>query len=194
MSKKQKRCKAPAQEEVGDLWDHTAVAADSKLVGSLVVGKRTQEQTRTLVHDTKSRFRSGHLPVIFPDAYDGYAAAILEAFGRRDPHSRQDGRGRNPRPLVRWPLIRGTVRLNHGLSLLGDKQINTRVVERHNGTNRLRNRRKVRKTLPCSKARRAHRWRSWLSVTLDNFCRGHGSLQITQEAQVRHRSPARAVG
>jgi len=37
------------------------------------------------VHDAKRRLRPGHLPVIFTDAYAGYASAILEAFGRRYP-------------------------------------------------------------------------------------------------------------
>jgi hypothetical protein len=32
--KKQKRCAAQERETAGDLWDHTAVAADSKLVVS----------------------------------------------------------------------------------------------------------------------------------------------------------------
>ena len=68
---------------VGDMWDHTAIAADSKLIVSLVVGKRPHEQTRALVHDTKKRLRPRHLPALFTDAYDGYEAAILEAFGRR---------------------------------------------------------------------------------------------------------------
>jgi IS1 family transposase len=215
--KKQKRCAAHEYEEAGDLWDHTALAADSKLVVSLVVGKRTREQTRAVVHDAKRRLRPGHLPAIFTDAYDGYEAAILEAFGRRYPYPRQGGRGGNPRPLVRWPqglaygqvkksykrgqveridvrVIRGKARLNHVLYLLGYKHINTSAVERHNGTSRLRNRRKVRKTLTFSKAKRYHHWMSWLSVTLYNFCWGHGSLKIKQETQVYHRSPAMAAG
>src|SRR4029450_1027001 len=65
--KKQKRCQAHEAEVAGDLWDHTAVTADSKLVVSLVGGKRTQAQTRALVHDAKRRLRPGHLPVIFTD-------------------------------------------------------------------------------------------------------------------------------
>jgi IS1 family transposase len=215
--KKQKRCEAHEQEEAGDLWDHTAVTADSKLVVSLVVGKRTQEQTRALVYDAKRRLRLGHLPALFTDAYDGYEAAILEAFSRRYPHPRQGGRRSTPRPLVRWPqgladgqvkksdkrgqveridvqVIRGKARLKHVLYLLEDTHINTSVVERHNGTRRLRNRRKVRKTLTFSKARRYHLGMSWRSVTLYNFCRAHGSLRIKQEAQVHHRSPAMAAG
>ncbi len=80
------------------------------------------------------------------------------------------------------------------LYLLGYKLINTSVVERHNGTSRLRNQRKVRKTLVFSQARRSHGWMSGLSVGLDNFCRPHSRLKINQADQVTHRSPAMAAG
>jgi IS1 family transposase len=73
---KQKRCSAHERQEAGDRWTHTAVAADSKLVVSCVVGKWTHEQTQVLGHDTKRRLRPGHLPVIFTDAYEGYESAI----------------------------------------------------------------------------------------------------------------------
>ena len=66
--KKQQRCTVEERAEAGDMWDHTAIAADSKLRVSLVVGKRTQAQTTTLVHDAKQRFRPGHLPAICTDA------------------------------------------------------------------------------------------------------------------------------
>ena len=57
------------------------MAADSKLVVSLVVGKRTQAQTNALVHDANRRLRARHLPAIFTDACNGYEPVILEAFG-----------------------------------------------------------------------------------------------------------------
>jgi len=85
------------------MWDHTAIAVDSKLMVSLVVGKRTPEQTRAFVHDTKKRLRPGHLPAIFTDAYAGYEAAILEAFGRRYLLSDSSLAGRSRRPVLRWP-------------------------------------------------------------------------------------------
>jgi IS1 family transposase len=211
--KKPKHGAAHEREEAGDLWDHTAVAADSKLVVSLVVGKRTHEQTLTLVNAVKHRLRPGHVPAIFTDAYGGYASALLEVFGHRYPQPSQGSTGRGARLVVRWPqglaygqvhkiyqgsrvvrvdvrAIRGKARLNHVLYLLGYKHINTSVVERHNGTRRLRNRRKVRKTLTFSTATRYHRWMRWLSVGLYNCCRAHSSLKIKQEAQVSHRSPA----
>jgi hypothetical protein len=101
--KKQKRYHDDEAEMAGDMWDHTAVTADSKLVVSLVVGKRTHEQTHTLVYDAKRRLRPGHLPAIFTDAYAGYESAILQAFGRRYPVSRLGTKGRAPRTVLRWP-------------------------------------------------------------------------------------------
>ena len=198
------------------MWDHTAIAADSKLMVSLIVGKRTQEQTQTFVHDAKSRLRPGHVPAVFTETYAGDESALLEAFGRRYPQPRHGTKGRAAHPVVRWPqglaygqgqkiykghriervevrAVYGKARLQHILSLLGYKVINTSVVERHNGTSRLRNQRKVRKTLAFSKATRYHRWMSWLAVGLYNFCRAHSSLKIKQETQVLHRSPAMAA-
>jgi len=198
------------------MWDHTAIAADSKLVGSLVVGKRTHEQTRALGHDAKQRLRPRHLPAIFTDAYEGYESAILEAFGHRYPTPRSRHGGRPARLQLRWPqglaygqvkkhykgrgiervdvrVVHGKARLKHMLYLLGYNVINTSVVERHNGTSRLRNQRKVRKTLAFSKAQRYHRWMSWVAVGLYNFCHAHSSLKLQSEAQGMHRSPALAA-
>jgi hypothetical protein len=50
--KKQTRCQAAERAEAGDMGDHTAIAADSQLLVSLVGGTRTHEQTRAVVHDT----------------------------------------------------------------------------------------------------------------------------------------------
>ena len=41
---------------------HTVVAADRKLVVSLVVGRRMREQTHTLLQDTKRRLQPGIYP------------------------------------------------------------------------------------------------------------------------------------
>jgi IS1 family transposase len=188
------------------------VAADSKLILALVVGKRTYEQTLALVQDTHDRLRPGHLPAIFTDAFASYESALLEVFGRRYA---PQGRGRCP--IVRWRqglaygqvhkrykrgrvdrvevrAVHGKAHLEHVLYLLGYTQINTSVVERHNGTSRLRNQRQVRKTLAFSKARRYHCWMSWLSVGHDNFCRPHRSVQIKEDNRVTHQSPAMAAG
>src|SRR5215470_6469181 len=120
-------------------------------------GKRTQEQTKALVQDAKSRLRPGHLPAIFTDAYVGYESALLEVFGRRYAQPHHGSPGRAGRPVVRWPqglaygqvhkiykgsrvervevrAVHGKAHLKHVLPLLGYKVINTSVVERHNRT------------------------------------------------------------
>jgi IS1 family transposase len=214
--KKQQRCRDDETAEAGDMWDHTAVTADSKLVVSLVVGKRTHEQTKALVYDAKRRLRRGHLSVIFTDAYEGYESAIFAAFGRRYPAPSQGASGRSRRSILRWPqglaygqvkkhykgrgiervevrVLYGKARVKHVLALLGYKQINTSVIERHNGTSRLRNQWKVRKTLAFSNVPRYHRWMSWLAVGLYNFCRAHSSVKSVQDTQVQHQSPAMAA-
>lgn len=190
------------------------MAADSKLLVSLVVGKRTKVQTQKLVCDTQQRLRKGCLPALFSDGYEGYEGAILEAFGHRYPASKSAGKGRPSRPVIRWAqglaygqvikggkgkgielrVIRGKARLLHTLKLLGYEKINTSVVERPNGTSRLRNQRKVRKTLAFSKSKRYHEWMSWLSVVQYNFRWAHGSLRIKGENGVQHRTPAMVAG
>ena len=124
------------------------MTTDSKLVVSLLVGKRTHEQTRTLVTDARRRLRARHVPAIFIDAYMGYESAILEALGRWYPVSRLSTKGRAPRSVLRWPqglaygpvkkqyqrgrvewiearALYGTARLKHILSLLGYTHITT---------------------------------------------------------------------
>jgi hypothetical protein len=91
-------------------------------------------------------------------------------------------------------VIRGKAQLLHTLSLLGYEKINTSSVERQNGTSRLHNQRKVRKTLAFSKSHLYHGWMSWLSVVQYNFCRAHGSLRIKDERGFHHRTPAMASG
>src|SRR5262245_47169790 len=90
-------------------------------------------------------------------------------------------------------VVHGKARLQHVLYLLGSTVINTSAVERHNGTSRLRNQRKVRKTLAFSKATRYHRWMSWLAVGLYNCCHAHSSLKIKHERHVSQQSPAMAA-
>ena len=91
--------------------------------------------------------------------------------------------------------VHGKARLAHVLSLLGYTQINTSVVERHNGTRSPAQpaQSDVRRW-PFPKRQRYHRWMSWLSVGRYNFCRPHSSLQVKQASQVTHRSQAMAVG
>lgn len=189
----------------------------TKLVVSLAVGKRTEAQTRRLVQDARDRLEPGCLPALFSDAYEAYPGAILEAFGKRYPVSRQGSRGRRPNPKLRCPRglvyaqvkkhyrgrrvervevrpIFGKGKLAAALLRLGFNQVNTSAIERHNNTSRQRDRRQTRKSLAFSREGRYHRWMRWLATTLYNFCWDHRSLQYREEDNVYHRSPAMAAG
>ena len=90
-------------------------------------------------------------------------------------------------------VVHGQARLKHVWDLLGYQSLHTSAVERQNGTSRVRNQRKVRKTLACSTASRYHRWMSGLAVGLYHCCHAHRSLKSKPEGQVSHRSPALAA-
>jgi hypothetical protein len=126
--KKQKRCQAEERAEAGDMWDHTAIAADSTPIVSLVVGKRTHEHTQAVVYDAKQRFRPGHLPAMFTDAHKGYESAILPAFGRRYPSPHPNRTGRARRPVLRRPqgLAYGQVKKQY--KGRGVERVDVRVV------------------------------------------------------------------
>jgi hypothetical protein len=103
VKKKQKHCHPEEVHQMGDFWDHTAMAPDSKLIVSLVVGKRTKEQTQTLVSDTQTRLQKGYLPTLFSDGYEGYEPAILKAFGRRHADPKTASAGPLRQDMVCWP-------------------------------------------------------------------------------------------
>jgi transposase-like protein len=166
VKKKQKNCSPEESQQSGDFWDHTAIAPESKLIVSLVVGKRTKDQTQELVSDTRSRLQKGHLPALFSDGYEGYEPSILSAFGRHYAAPKTVSAGRPRQDIVRWPqglaygqiiksakgqlsdgihlkVIHGKAQRLRTLSLLGYEKINTSSIERHHGTSRLHNQRKV---------------------------------------------------
>ena len=57
VGKKQKNCDplSPRDETKGDQWDHTAMDVDSRVVVSLVIGKRDKENLEEVVADFASR-------------------------------------------------------------------------------------------------------------------------------------------
>ena len=74
------------------------------------------------------------------------------------------------------------------------KQINTSFVERHNGTDRNRCSRKVRKTYAFSKDWDVHRAASVFSYFSYNFCWPVRTLRVKADGRWRQRTPAMAAG
>ena len=187
VAKKQKHCR-PGEDRCGDCWDHVALDAESRLVLSVVVGKRTEENACRVVHELCERTDGRPLNLITTDEYPAYAAAIAAVYA--EPASSGAPGAEAPR-LPEW-LVYATVhkarennrvvkveaRLVYGTlvglaaalvwAVLGC--VSTVFVERSNGTDRLRNSRKVRKTYRFSKDWDVHEAMTYFTLYSANFC------------------------
>ena len=153
----------------GDYWDANSLDPQSKLLVSLVPGRRTTTTLHQVVADAADRLAcDARLPALFTDGEPTYPEAIVATFGRAYPVPRRHRRGRRPAPVVRIPQglvyaqivkhrqagrvqrveIRprfGKGRLAQVVADLGWTKANTSAIERFNLTDRMRNARKGRK-------------------------------------------------
>ncbi|MDP2815051.1 MAG: IS1 family transposase [Rectinemataceae bacterium] len=204
----------------GDLWDHTAIDAESRLLISLIPGKRTAGNCVKLIEDVKQR-TDGRPNILFTsDEHAPYEKAIEKAYAKEVPLPRKPGPGRNPKPVLVMPpeLVYGTVRKTRkqgrvvqvvrslifgtlallAAYLLGSTAsttINTSFVERNNGTERGKNARKARKTLCFSKTLEIHNAVSYFVGFGYNFLWPVRTLALDRpEGRKSQRTPAMAAG
>jgi len=190
------------------------------LVVSVVVGKRTAEAARALVRDFRRRTGSRVMRLMTSDEYPVYADVIRDAYGTRVTPPRTGRRGR-PRqsytavpPEVTYATVhkerennrvaRVSTRVVFGtpdavtsaLALSSaSRSVNTCSVERHNGTDRNRNSRKVRKSYAFSKDWDVHRAATVFSYFSYNFCWPVRTLRLRdQGGRWRQRTPAMVAG
>ena len=219
VQKKERNCQ-PEEATAGDCWDHVALDPASRLVVSLVVGKRTAEATHELVADFRRR-TGGRLPwLITSDEYAAYADAIRTAYGQVVTPPRTGRPGRPPNRTVVIPagltyatvhkhrangrVVRVSTRLVFGtwfgllLALAMSavsRVVNAAFVERHNGTDRNRCSRKGRKRYQFSKDWDTHVAATRFSYFTYNFCWPVRTLRVKGEDGKWHpRSPAMAAG
>ena len=203
----------------GDYWDANSLDPQSKLLVSLVPGRRTTETLHQVVADAAERLASdAGLPALFTDGEPTYPEAIATTFGRTYPVPRRSGRGRPPAPVVRIPQalvyaqivkhrqagriqqveirpIFGKGKLARVVADLGWTKANTSAIERFHLTDRMRNARKGRKTLGFSRRSDRHDALSWLGALRYNFHHAHRSLrQRTHQGRWQHKTPAMAAG
>lgn len=197
-----------------------ALDPESRLVVSLVVGKRTAEATHALVRDFRRRTGNRVMRLMTSDEYPVYADAIRDAYGHRVTPPRTGRRGRPRRPYTAVApevsyatvhkerqnnrVVRVSTRVAFGtpegvtralaLSRVS-RSVNTCLVERHNGTDRNRCSRKVRKSYAFSKDWDVHRAASVLSYFSYNFCWPVRTLRVKGEGgRWQKRTPAMAAG
>jgi len=218
VGKKEARC-APGERDKGDHWDHVALDPVHRLVVAFVPGKRDKANVERLVGDFHRR-TEGRPMFITSDEYKPYREAILQAYGEEFTPPRPRGPGRPPKARlvappglvyatvhktrkdgrvvdVRPHLVFGTAEeLQRALDTSPVSQrVNTAFVERENGTSRLFNARKARKTYQFSKDWDIHEGMSWFEVGVYNFCWAVETLTVTAPDGTRaKRSPAQAAG
>lgn len=184
-----------------------------------MVGKRTSEATRALVRDF--RRRTGHrvMRLMTSDEYPAYEEVIREAYGVRvvPPRTGRPGRPRKaytgPDPRLVYAtvhkerennrVVRVSSRAVFGTpqavasALAGSsvsRSVNTCLVERHNGTDRNRCSRKVRKSYAFSKDWEIHRAATAFSYFSYNFCWPVRTLRVKVDGRWQKRTPAMAAG
>ena len=219
VAKKQKRCDPHASRDAtkGDCWDHVALDPEHRLVLSVVVGKRTEDNARQLVYEFRERTDGRFLNLITSDEYPAYAAAIAELYA--EPEAMPPGveapagaarrlpewlvyatvhktRENNRVVRVEARLVLGTL-VNLAAALLWAVLgcVNTVFVERSNGTDRHRNGRKVRKSYRFSKDWGVHAAMTYFTLYSANFCWAVRTLrQEVAPKRYRQRTPAMAAG
>lgn len=178
----------PGEDRCGDGWDHVALDAASRLVLSVVVGKRTEANACQVVHELRERPAGQPLNLITTDEYPAYAAARAAVYAEPAPEA--EAAGAAPR-LPDWlvyatvhktrennRVVKGEARLVFGTLLalaaalvwtvLGC--VSTVFIERANGTDRGRNSRKARQTYRFSKDWEVHRAMTFLTLSSANCC------------------------
>jgi hypothetical protein len=200
----------------GDQWDFVALDPDSRLVLSVLVGKRLQDNAVLLLEDVKKRLGGRTPELITSDEWPGYPEAIKQVFGVEvvPPRTGKPGRPAGPRLEVPQGLNYATVpkarqkgrvasvatRVVLGLlaavlGLLGGREVSTSYVERHNGTDRQRNARKARRTYRFSKDYEAHEALTYFTLYSYNFCWPVRTLRRrVEKRRYEARTPAMAAG
>jgi hypothetical protein len=199
--KKDKQCDPddPDDAEQGSYWDHAIIDPETKLIVSMVVGRRNADTVVQVFTDYYDR-TDGYLPeLIATDGYAVYETVILDTYGlwltevglsaKELEEFRQDGMPEFYFPVeityarvlkekaggrvvkVTSEVVRGSQeQAEETLEESEQSQkINTSFVERWFGTQRQFNGRKKRKAYTFSKELSFHEAATWLLVVWYNF-------------------------
>jgi hypothetical protein len=215
--KKDKHCdpSEPDDQERGSFWDHVLIDADSRLIVTLAIGRRTLDTARQAFADFYRRTDGNLTPLITSDEYAPYLTVILETYGvpKEELELTEEQKaefGWDEMPPVLFPAEvayatvhkdreKGRVVRVEPRVVLGTEEqvaealahgstsetINTSYVERYHGTQRHFNARKARKVYTFSKELAFHVAVTWLCVTFYNF----GWTPRTLRERVQRRPP-----
>ncbi len=182
VGKKDKHVRSDDSPELGSQWVFVAMDADSKLVPSFVVGKRTKETTYALLVDIQKRLVEDLRFQLTTDGFVFYERAVEDVFAGQTDFAQliklygdygQHGTERySPSPIIEVisKIRDGQPDIRH---------ICTSHVERQNLTMRMQMKRFTRLTNAFSKKLENLKAACALHFAHYNFCRAHSTLQTT---------------
>lgn len=186
---KQKRVKNAVAAPVGagDCWTFTAIDADSKLVISYLIGPRSPQNAMELMLDVAGRVTNW--TQLTTDGFAAYPAAVREAFGDEVSYAQLIKVYREDRSTeARYsPATCVGCKKEHISGAPDPEKISTSIIERHNLTMRMHQRRYTRLTNGHSKKLSNHGHATALFMAYYNWCRPHQALD-------RKTTPAMASG
>lgn len=183
--KKQRRVRKSDPAEFGDQWVFVAIDAETKLIPSFTVGKRSAATTRNFVDDLAQRL--DNRVQITTDGFRFYVNAIERSFGADvdfaqlvklyGDYGQHDSEAKySPNPIIE---VISKVRQGEP----DEDHISTSYVERQNLTMRMSIRRLTRLTNAFSKKLDNLKAAIALHFAFYNFCRVHKTLRVTPAMQ-----------
>ena len=181
IGKKERQVLPTDNPELGDVWTFCAIDAETKLIPSFKVGKRTAANTQEFVQDIANRIKNK--PQISTDGFRKYVDAVEMAFGadvdygmivKKFGHDLETNPGRRYSP----PAVIGVDKTAMCGRPVKDL-ISTSYIERANGTTRQHMKRLSRLTYAFSKKLVNFEAAVALHFAYYNLVRTHGTLKMT---------------
>lgn len=186
--KKQRRVRKADPAEFGDQWVFVALDAETKLVPSFCIGKRSAGTTAAFIDDLSQRIENR--PQITTDGFRFYVNAVERSFGADVDFAQlvklygDYGQHDHAAKYSPSPIIEVISKVRQGEP--DADHISTSYVERQNLTMRMQMRRFTRLTNAFSKKLENLKAAIALHFAYYNFCRVHKTLRVTpcMEAKV----------
>jgi IS1 family transposase len=184
VGKKQKRLRPEELDtELGDQYVFVALDAQTKLVPTFRVGKRSERLAASFMMELKTRINN--VFQLSTDSFSGYRQAVDRVFGE-DVHYGQIHKvyDEEPQGERRYSPARIVRAIIHPITGYPDKKhISTSFVERQNLTMRMQMRRFTRLTNAFSKSLRHLEAALALHFFHYNFMRLHETIRVTPAMQ-----------